>query len=214
MANDRLRVYGICGIVSAILLTAVWILGDFLRPGFSSVSQAISELIETGAPNKMLLDIMLLFFHGLVIPFAYGLHKGIDNGSGSKLGPLLLAGAGILGLTITAFFPCDPGCEPVTIRGIMHIFIAIPMGFMVLFAILAFSRRFKRSENWARYANYSLITFFIGFVLGILAVVFAKSGYGGIIERLISASYQQWYIVMGIALIRKDVYKSFKIKAL
>jgi len=204
MSKENLKIYGICGIVSAILLTATYIVGALLRPGFSSMRQAISELIEAGAPNKLLLDIMLFFFHGLVIPFAYGLHRGINDGKGSKLGPFLLGGAGVIGLFLTAFFPCDPGCEPVTFTGIMHIFISIPMGFMVLFSILAFSRRLKKSANWTGYAKYSLITFIVGFVLGILAVVFAKSTVGGLIERLISASYQQWYIVMGLKLIRSE----------
>ena len=78
---------------------------------------------------------------------------------------------------------------------------------MILFAILAFSRRLKNTATWAGHGRYSLITFAAGFVLGILAVVFAKSAYGGVIERLISASYQQWYVVMGIALIRRDSYR-------
>jgi hypothetical protein len=205
MIKGKLRIFGVCGIVSAVLLTVTYVVGDILRPGFSSMSQAISELIEAGSPNKTLLDIMLFFFHGLVIPFAYGLHKGINDGKGSKLGPWLLAGAGVLGLVITAFFPCDPGCEPVTLRGILHIFIAVPMGFMILFAILAFSRRMKKTENWKQYSTYSLITFIAGFLLGVLAVVFAKSSVGGLIERLISASYQQWYVVMGVILIRRDL---------
>jgi len=203
MDRENPKVYGACGIVSAVLLTAAYVVGDLLRPGFSSMRQAISELIESGAPNKALLDGMLFGFHGLVIPFAYGLHRGIDGGKGSRLGPFLLAGAGVLGLVLTAFFPCDPGCEPVTLRGIMHIFISIPMGFMVLFSILAFSRRLKKTDDWAGYGRYSLITFSAGFLLGVLAVVFAKSSVGGLIERLISASYQQWYIVMGIALVRR-----------
>jgi uncharacterized membrane protein len=205
MTKGKLRIFGVCGIVSAVLLTVTYVVGDILRPGFSSMSQAISELIEAGAPNKTLLDIMIFFFHGLVVPFAYGLHKGINDRKGSKLGPWLLAGAGVLGLVITAFSPSDPGCKPVTLRGILHIFIAVPMGFMILFAILAFSRRMKKTENWKQYSTYSLITFIAGFLLGVLAVVFAKSSVGGLIERLISASYQQWYVVMGVILIRRDL---------
>jgi hypothetical membrane protein len=108
MARVRLSVYGICGILSAILLTAAYVVGALLRPGFSSMSQAISELIEAGAPHKQLLDVILFFFHGLVIPFAWGLHRGINDGNGSRLGPFLLAGAGVFGLVLTAFFPATP----------------------------------------------------------------------------------------------------------
>ena len=204
MANRYLKIYGICGIISAILLTVAYVVGAILRPGYSSISQAISELVEAGAPNKMLLDLILFGFHGLVIPFAYGMHIGIKEGKGSKVGPLLLACAGIIGIILTAFFPCDPGCEFITFRGIMHIFLAIPMGFMILFSILAFSFRFKNTESWSIYVRYSIITFSAGVLLGILSVVFATSAVGGLLERLISASYRQWYVVMGIKLIRSE----------
>jgi hypothetical protein len=82
--------------------------------------------------------------------------------------------------------------------------LAIPLGFLILFAILAFSRRLKDDEQWAGYDRYSLITFFVGLLAGIAAAVFAKSPIGGILERLVGVAYQQWYVVMGIALIRRN----------
>jgi hypothetical protein len=204
MSKKNLRLFGACGIISALLYVAAWIVGAILRPGFSSKTQAVSELIEAGAPNKLLLDTMILGFHILVIPFAYGLHKGINDGKGSKVGPVLLASAGGVGIVLTLFFPCDPGCEPVTFRGIMHIVLSIPLGFLILFAILAFSRRLKGDEQWAGYDRYSLITFVAGLLAGIAAAVFAKSPIGGILERLVGVAYQQWYVVMGIGLIRRN----------
>lgn len=196
--------FGAAGITSALLYITAWIIGDILRPGFSMQTQAVSELIETGAPNKLLLDIMIFGFHLLVIPFAYGLYKNINAGRGNKIGALLLACAGLLGMALTLFFPCDPGCVADTFRGTMHIALAILLGFLILFAILAFSRHLRQDEQWAGYGTYSLITFVVGLVMGMLAAAFAKGGIGGILERLVGIAYQQWYIVMGIALIRRS----------
>lgn len=204
MTDKNLKLYGAAGITSALLYVAAWIVGPMLRPGFSSTTQAVSELIETGAPNKLLLDTMIFGFHLLVIPFAYGLHEGIDDDEGSKTGPLLLAAAGGLGLILTLFFPCDKGCVAQTFRGTMHIVLAIPLGFLILFAILAFSGRLRHAEGWNGYANYAVATFIIGLLLGILSAAFAKSPVGGVLERLIGIAYQQWYVVMGIALIRRS----------
>lgn len=204
MSRKTLKFYGAAGILSALLYIAAWIIGPILRPGFSSMTQAVSELIEAGAPNKLLLDSLIFGFHLLVIPFAYGLHRAIDGGRGSKAGPLLLAGAGVLGLVLTLFFPCDQGCVAETFRGTMHIVLAIPLGFLILFAILAFSRRLKRAEGWSGYDTYSLITFIAGLVMGVLAAAFAKSAVGGVLERLVGIAYQQWYVVMGITLIRRS----------
>jgi hypothetical membrane protein len=196
--------FGAAGITSALFYIAAWIVGDILRPGFSMQTQAVSELIEAGAPNKLLLDIMIFGFHLLVIPFAYGLYQNINEGKGSKVGAILLASAGLLGMVLTLFFPCDPGCVADTFRGTMHIVLAIPLGFLILFAILAFSRHLRDAEQWTGYGTYSLVTFFVGLVMGVLAAAFAKGGMGGILERLVGIAYQQWYIVMGIALIRRS----------
>ena len=204
MQERYLWLYGVCGILSGLLITVAYGIGALLRPGYSSVSQAISELIESGAPNKLLLDAILLGFHGLVIPFAYGLHRGIGGGNGSRIGPYLLAAAGVLGVVLTLFFPCDPGCKAVTLRGTLHILIAIPMGFLILFAILAFSRRLKHAEGWAGYSTYSLVTFAAGVLLAVTTVTLAETSLVGLLERLLTVSYQQWYVVMGIALIRRS----------
>lgn len=195
--------YGLCGILSAVLFIAADVIGASLRPGYSMTAQAISELVEAGAPNKPLLDGLLLGFHGLVIPFAYGLHRTVGNGTGNPLGPLLLGAAGVLGVILTLFFPCDPGCEPFqTFRGTMHIVIAIPMGFAVLFAILAFSYRLSASGPWAAYAPYSKATFAGGVALAVITVVLAETALVGVFERALTAAYLQWYVVMGAALVR------------
>jgi hypothetical protein len=85
----------------------------------------------------------------------------------------------------------------------MHIVLAIPLGFLILFAILAFSRKLSRNKEWVGYGSYSLITFAGGLATGILTAAFAKSSIGGILERLVGIAYQQWYVVMGLALIRR-----------
>lgn len=196
---------GVCGLASVALFTTADISGAALRPGYSSISQAISELIEAGAPHKALLDAMLTGYHGLVVPFALGLNWSISGGAGNKAGAILLASAGALGVILTLFFPCDPGCEPfISLRGTMHIFIAIPMGFAILFAILAFSFRLSRDPSWGRgYALYSRTTFGAGVVLAAATVALAESDVVGVLERLLTASYLQWYAVMGIGVIRR-----------
>ena len=207
MTNSSMRLYGLCGILSTFLYMSAYVIGALLRPGYSSISQATSELLEVGAPNMLLLGIMIFSFHALLLPFAYGLHKAIDGGKGSKAGPVLLATAGIMGMVLTVFFPCDKGCNPVTITGIMHIIIAIPMGFISVFSILAFSRRLKGNTQWVGFDKYSMITFVVSILLAIATSFLAKSGYGGFLQRILGVAYMQWWVVMGIALIKRSFQK-------
>ena len=69
-------------------------IGAALRPGYSVTGQAISELIERGAPNKALIDVLLLGFHGLVIPFA--VHPQAQGPVGAETQQLLFQVHGVL----------------------------------------------------------------------------------------------------------------------
>jgi len=193
-----------CGPLSAALFITADRLGAFLTPDYSSRSQAVSELIEVGAPYKQVIDPFLLGFHGLVIPFALGLHLSLNDTKDHLTGPALLAGAGLAGLILTLFFPCDPGCEPfASMRGTLHIVIAIPMGFAVLFAILAFGRRFGSTPGWQGFRRYSFATFAAGIALAVVTVVFAETDLVGWLERALTLTYLQWYAVVGIAAARR-----------
>lgn len=197
-----LRAAGLCGIASALCFVAADALGSALRPGYSPVSDAISELIETGAPNKALIDAFLLGFHGLVIPFAIGLHREVRARPRGWIAPLFLAGAGCLGVVLTLFFPCDPGCRPLTPRGTAHIFIAVPMGFSVVLSILAFSWRFGADPDWRGWRGYSRATFAVAIGLAVLTVALAETRFVGVSERALTLAYLQWYVAVGVKLAR------------
>ena len=47
-----LWVLGMCRILAVALYVAASILGDVLRPDYDAIRDSVSELIETGAPNK------------------------------------------------------------------------------------------------------------------------------------------------------------------
>lgn len=195
------------GGASILLGTALFVTADLYgsstRPGYSPVADAISELVETGAPNKSVLDFLIGSYHAMVVPFAYGLYCATRNGPRSLIGPALLAVAGALGVGLTMFFPCDRGCEPLTARGTAHIFIAIPMGLSVIVAILVFSRRFSELPHWAVFATYSKLTALVGLILACLTITFAESDMVGLLERVLTLSYLQWYVVVGTVLLRK-----------
>ena len=48
------------GIVAPVLYVVTIIVGGLIRPGYSHIANAISELTAAGAPNKALLDPLLV----------------------------------------------------------------------------------------------------------------------------------------------------------
>jgi len=109
-----------CGIIGPILFTVVLAILGLFRHGYSHVSQLMSELGEVGAPNALVMNTAGLTLLGLLmVAFAFGLHRGISEGKGSKVGPALIAASGTA-LAMTGIFPCDPGCVGVTPTGRIH----------------------------------------------------------------------------------------------
>lgn len=160
------------------------------------MSQAISELMERGAPAKSSVDPLLLLYHGLVVPFAWGLHRGLSPGRSDHAGPLLIGLAGAAGVVLTLFFPCDPGCAPfVSVRGTLHIFIAVPMGFAILIGIWLTGRRLRDHAGRARHARW---TAGLGVALAVVTVGLAETSVVGLAERLLTWAYLQWYAVTGL----------------
>jgi hypothetical membrane protein len=79
-----------------------------LRPGYSHVSNTISELGETGAPQEHLVAFGFFLPVGLIVSWALWLVHRHRPGEDTSLVLLALSGLGT-GYVLAAFFPCDPG---------------------------------------------------------------------------------------------------------
>ena len=195
------KAFAICGIIAPILYLLTAIIGGALSPGYSHISETVSTLLVAGAPNKPLLNTLLITDYVLGILFPIGLHRGINEGKGSKVGPAFLIIVSVLSL-FTIFFPQDPGGEPVTFAGTVHVVLLIPMVILSLGAFLAFWRRLKNDSLWSGYDRYSLVTFIIAVPLGVVSAVSLDSPYLGLLQRLSVGVILQWGFVMANKLFR------------
>lgn len=187
-----------CGPLSACAMIAADRLGAMWTPGYSSTAQPISELVAVGAAQKSVVDPLLVTFHGLAIPFAAGLFLALRPGRHVLPASLLLAGAGLAGVILTLFLPCDPGCQPfVSLRGTLHIAVAVPMGFSILFAILLFGHVFRQRHRWKSLGAYSILTAALSLALAVSTVLSAETAWAGALERALTLGYIQWYAIVG-----------------
>src|SRR5579863_2962744 len=79
-----------------------------LRPAYSHLSNTISELGETGAPQAHLVAFEFFLPVGLVVWLALWLADRHKPGQDTPLVLLALSSLGT-GYVLAAFFPCDPG---------------------------------------------------------------------------------------------------------
>lgn len=192
------QILAICGMVSPILYTVMWVLGGVLRPDYSHVRDDISSLFAVGAPRKWLFNAFIIVSSVLLFIFYLGLHWGLAEGHGSVVGPFIFVISGFLGVLVALFFPLDVGGEIITYRGKMHLGLVVLSGFLNIIGMVALWFRLSMVNIWSDFALFSLISAIVSFVLVVVSLVFIKSKYRGLVERFMVTPYQLYYFVISL----------------
>lgn len=195
-----------CGILASLLYVTTDVLGGLRYPGYSFVSQAVSELMAIGAPSERFVDPLFLICGVLALAFGVGV---LREGAGRSR-PLLITGAlltayaavGFTGPTLFEMHPRGTGAQG---GDTPHIIVT---GVLVLLLLLAMT--FGAFALGKRFRVYSIATIIVLVVLGIATVPYAARlaadqatpGFG-IIERTLIYSSQLWMAVLAIALLRR-----------
>ncbi|MHA2143285.1 MAG: DUF998 domain-containing protein [Candidatus Thorarchaeota archaeon] len=188
----------ICGMLSPIIYTLMWILGGFLQPEYSHIRDDVSSLMAVDAPNKQLFDKFIITSSSLLFVFYLGLHWGINNGMGSIIGPILFLISGLLGVLVAVFFPLDAGGEIITTRGKMHLILISISGIMATAGMVAMWFRLESVVEWSAFATFSLLTAIISLIFVVMSAFTATRSYFGLIERFMVSSYQIYYFVIAL----------------
>ena len=193
-----LQILAICGMISPIVYTAMWVLVGSLQEDYSHIRTDISSLFAVGAPNKRMAQLMMIISSVLLFVFYIGLHEGINDGGGSILGPILFLISSVLGILVALFFPLDVGGEIKTIRGKMHLILVAASGILTIAGMVALWFRLQLIAVWSAFATYSLISAIVSLILVIISSIFITSNYRGLLERIGVTPYQLYYFVLGL----------------
>jgi len=191
------------GILAPMIYVGTVLLGGILRPGYSHVAEAISELVAAGAPNKALLSSLFIVYNVLCSAFGIGLLQQTINTSGrktsGKFGAISLILIGIIGVLLELFFPQDPGGPAVTLAGTMHIILASMAALLTMIAIVATGLWFREIPSFKGYTLYSIITFAVIFVAGgSVPILGMTNPYLGLLERITIGAFIQWLFITGL----------------
>ena len=136
-----------------------------------------------------------VLFGLLLLVFAVGLHRGVGGGRGSKIGPVLLATAGV-GLMLCGFkTEPDLSALPQTAHGWLHLIGFFIMAGGLLGSAFALWRRLRQDDGWRGYGGYSLAT-------GLLAIV-SLTVPGQASTYLLLAVMLTWVEVLAIRLLAR-----------
>ncbi len=138
------------GVAGPVIFTIVIFAAGVLRPGYSQGGGAGMSELGVG-PNAMLWNAGAILFGLLIILFAFGLHRGINEGKGSPIGPTLVAVSGISFIG-AGLFPAAPLTLPFHQSFALLIFVAS------IAAPLFVAKRIGKVEKWRRYRSYSALS--------------------------------------------------------
>jgi len=192
------QILAVCGMLSPIVFTAMWIYCGSLQSDYSHIRDDISSLFAVGAPNKRLTQSFNIISSVLLSIFYIGLHEGINDGGGSIVGPSLFLISSILGVLVALFFPLDAGGEIKTLRGKMHLILVAVSGILTIAGMVALWFRLQLVAAWNIFAIYSLISGVVSLILVIISGIFVTSKYRGLLERIGVSPYEIYYFVLSL----------------
>jgi hypothetical protein len=199
------------GIIAPVFYLTAVILGGALKPDYSHIANFVSELIESGAPNTIILHPLFIFYNIFTGIFAFGLFyvvsgrsKVTDLLNSGNYGAIVLGAEALFGF-ITIFFPQDPVGTAVTPTGTIHIILAGLSSLTTMGAMLLMVFWFKNIPGLKRLSTYSLVSLVIVFGSGGFAAYTAASGgpIAGLLERVTIGAFLQWMVGIGIVLLRE-----------
>ncbi len=192
------------GIAAPLLYVATAIVGAALRPDYSHIVNAISELLSNGAPNKAILDIVFNIYNVLLLAFALGAYSALKNAprlSRSAMG--ILIAVQMLSFS-WGFFPMDPLGAEATFAGTMHNVLGGVVAFATIVMPLLLGLGLRQSVDLRRYAIYSFVSSAIIFVSGLSGVILAGQGVQvfGLFERMTIGAYEIWIMITALNLLK------------
>ncbi|MCE1252305.1 MAG: DUF998 domain-containing protein [Anaerolineae bacterium] len=196
-----------CGIFAPILYVLTVLIGAALRPDYSHIVNAISELLSNGAPNKAVLDVVFNIYNTLLLLFAIGAYLALKNA------PRLCRISMAIFITIQVFsftwgfFPMDAlGAEP-TLAGTLHNVIGGIVALATILMPLLMGLGLRRIPGHRGYALYSFISSGLIFISGFSGVFLSAQGFQifGLLERITIGTYEIWILITALKLFK--IYK-------
>jgi len=197
-----------CAILGAGGIFLLAVLGAAAFPGYSHVSQFISELGATGAPHEMLVRFGGFLPAGIFLcVFAVAAFMSLPRSGLTTfglVGMFIYAG----GYVASAFFPCDAGCRPAqpSLSQIIHNAAGLAGYALAPLSLLALGWRARKwpGEAWpggawpggGQLAAIGMLSAALSLV-GLLTLS-PKSPYVGLSQRVIEASVLLWVVMCGI----------------
>lgn len=202
----NIKWYWYSGIVAVVLYVVAVTIGGMLYPGYSHISQDISQLTSTNSPIRDIMKVFLVY-NLLVSFFGIGLYR-LSSKTAAKVGALFIIAIGILGIVID-WFPINTRGTDITSTGVIHIMIVTLVSIMTVLSGFLFWRGFRNTTHHT-VANISLSAG-IGFLIfGPIAAMNVMSPYAGLYERIPIGIFLTWILAVSINVLNRKKCNTYR----
>lgn len=204
------RILILSGIAAVVLYVLTVAAGGMITPGYRHLSQAISELIQSGAPHQASLEFWFNIYNLLLLFMCVGLLLHFQDSPGIVKAGLVLIGTGSLMGIAMGFFPMDPAGSPMTSAGLIHIILAALSSLLSMAALLMTGLGLSRRTGWSWFRPYTWISFAVVLLSGGLSPVMLALNipFTGLAERLTIGAYLQWLAVLSCTASRDAAHQA------
>ncbi len=193
------------GIAGPLLYASAAVVGGLADPGYSHVSNAVSELTASGAPNQSALIPVFALTELQKIAFGVGVLLVVRDMSRTLMASaILIAVIGVLGLGF-ARFPMDQIGAPTSFDGQMHIAIVSISAVLAIAAITLAGIGWRSVHNGEHLSKWSFITLTIMLGSGLASALVVANGWPGLggWQRINIGAFSAWQIATAVHLLRR-----------
>ncbi len=178
------------------------ILGGALRPGYSHISDTVSELFSPGSPNKRLLDSLSTSTAVLNILFGVGVLQFVRGSEHSEMvgwiGAGLIIAGGVVNIATATVFPQDAWGSPSTFPGQMHKILVAVLALLSILSTLLLGIWLNTADIFPGFGTYSFVTVAIIILSGGFAAIKLGSPIMGLTERITVVAVLQWTFILAL----------------
>jgi hypothetical membrane protein len=175
----------LCGIIAPLQIVVFILIAGALTPGYSHLSDTISQLGALGQPQPLVIGLGLVLYGLLVNAAALGLYRLSPPSAAAKLTLVALCahGASVLLAGVFRDQPWGPGVH-VTVGGTLHGYLALIAFGTLAVGIFAFARAVHGSREWGNFSLVSTLAGVLALAFSLLFLVESLYHVQGMVQRL------------------------------
>jgi hypothetical protein len=188
------------------------LIGGFMTPDYSYIENAVSELIQSGAENRIFLSAFMFLHAVMIIQFSIGIlvHHPFHKSKSIHIAGLLLLAVGISHAFSSTIFPQDPVGTKLTLEGLMHIILVgiTVLSIIIIMPLLGIG--LSRKNKWNYFSAFTFICLAVILISGIGSPVAIRKGIAiiGLTERMTGYTFYLWLLILACLLLKKQTEKS------